>query len=91
MSIKVNINRQFLQSRTTDWTTVEVSGNTVGECLHHLVKQLPAIKKKIFNKDDKLLDWICIFVNWKDTFPEPLAKPVKDGDEIHIMPLILGG
>ncbi|MBI2979332.1 MAG: MoaD/ThiS family protein [Chloroflexi bacterium] len=32
-----------------------------------------------------------IYVNEESAFPEELARPVKDGDELHIVTMIAGG
>lgn len=86
MSIKISI----LYS-TNKVDGAEVDGSTVGQCLNQLVEQFPAIKEEIFDKHGKLLDHLCIFVNGKTTIPEGLTTPVKDGDELHIVPIIGGG
>ena len=89
MSIKINI-PSYMQSFTNNMEVVEVSGNTVGECLSHLAKQFPGIKKQLFSKHGELFEYIIISVNGESTYPEQLAKPVKDGDELNIV-LIIGG
>lgn len=70
---------------------VEVSGTTVGECLGDLVKQFPRIKEALFMADEKLNEYLDIYVNQESTYPEVLAKPVRDGDELYIVPIISGG
>lgn len=89
VSIKINLHR--LQNHTNYRNIVEVSGNTVGQCLDHLIKQFPAIKEEILDEDGEVLASIHIFVNNEGTFPKELAKPVEDGDVIDIIPLIAGG
>ena len=79
-----------MQSFTNNMEVVEVNGSTVGGCLNHLVKQFPGIKKRLFSKKGNLFENIIISVNGESAYPEQLAKPVKDGDEIKIM-LIIGG
>jgi molybdopterin converting factor small subunit len=32
-----------------------------------------------------------IYVNMESSYPEELAKPVKDGDELYIVIIISGG
>lgn len=89
MSIKINIHWHVWQELTNGQATIEVSGDTLGQCLRHLVKQFPGIEKEIFDKDGRLSDYPCIFVNGK--FTEELAEPVKDGDEIDMIAPIGGG
>jgi sulfur carrier protein ThiS len=55
-----------------------------------LVKQFPGIKGQLFSKRGNLFENIAISVNGESAYPEQLAKPVKDGDELNIL-LIIGG
>jgi molybdopterin converting factor small subunit len=90
MSVRVNIH-QNLQDFTNGQVTAEVTGNTVGECLYDLVQQFPGIEARLFDKKGKLLNYVDIYVNLESSFPKELAMPVKDGDELSITLLIVGG
>ncbi len=90
MSIRVNIH-QNLRHLTNDLSPVEVSGRTVGECLNDLVKQFPVLRRYIFDKNNRLLNYVDIYVNLESSFPEELAKPVNDGDELDLTLIIAGG
>ncbi|MFH0769674.1 MAG: MoaD/ThiS family protein [Chloroflexota bacterium] len=90
MGVKVNISSILAQS-TGNQTVVTVEGSTVAECLDDLIKQFPDLRKSLFDKDGKLHSFLDIYVNKQSAYPETLAKPVKEGDEIHIMFLIGGG
>jgi len=90
MGVKIYIHPNW-QHLTNGMEVVEVKGSTVGQCLDHLVKQFPVIKEWLFGKDGKLLNYIDIYVNLESAFPEELAKPVKDGDELYIIFLFGGG
>jgi molybdopterin converting factor small subunit len=90
MSAKVYVHtthRQF----TNGLEVVAVEGKTVGECLNHLIKQFPGMEKALFAKKDKLLNNIEIYVNHASAYPNELIKPVKDGDEIHLVTMLAGG
>ena len=90
MPVNVHIHathRQF----TNGLEVVSVDGKTVGECLSHLAKQFPGMKKALFAKNDKLLNVIEIFVNQTSAYPNELARPVKDGDNIHVVVMLAGG
>jgi molybdopterin converting factor small subunit len=90
MAVKVHIHtthRQF----TNGLELVPVEGNTVGECLNQLIKQFPAMEKALFAKKDKLLNMVEVYVNHASAYPNELAKPVKDGDEIHLLIMLAGG
>jgi len=77
MSVRVNIH-QTLRHLTNGQGKAEVNGNTVGEC-------------RLFDKKGKLLSYVDIYVNLESSYPEELAKPVKDGDELSITLMIAGG
>ncbi|GAH87683.1 unnamed protein product [marine sediment metagenome] len=90
MSIKISI-PSYMQSYTNNTEVVEVNGSTVGECLNHLIKQFPGMKKQLFSKNGNLFGDIIISINGKSAYPEQLAKPVTDGDELDIVFIIGGG
>ncbi len=45
----------------------------------------------LFEKSGKLRNHIEVFLNLKTTYPQELAMPVKDGDEMHITVMLAGG
>jgi len=90
MSVKIKI-PSYMKSFTNDKEVVELAGSTVGECLNHLIEQLPDMKKQLFSKDDNLFENIIISVNGESAYPEQLDRPVKDGDELDIIFIIGGG
>ena len=90
MSVKLNIHPDLLPDKRDGWATVEVKGNTVGQCLDDLVRQLPYLDKVIFDKG-KLRHSLFIFANGRDTLPDQLARPVKDGDKLDLVPLVMIG
>lgn len=90
MSIRINLH-PTLYSFANNQAIVDVNGRTVGECLSELVKQFPQIKPMIFDNKGKLLNHVKIYVNQESSYPEELAKPVRDGDELHITLIIAGG
>ena len=87
MSIKLNL-PPVLSYYTNNQQLPEVNGNTVGECLDHLTKQYPDIKRVMYTEDGKVASFFDVYVNGKDAYPDGLSRPVKDGDELSI---ILGG
>ena len=90
MSVKVHIH-PFLSQHTNNQDVFEVNGSTVGQCLEQLVARFPELKPWLFEKDGKLNRLVEIYVNMESSYPEELAKPVKDGDELHIVIIIAGG
>lgn len=90
MSVSINI-PQFLQHFTSDVKVVDVNGRTVGDCLNDLVRQFPQLKVRLLRKNGKLLKNLDVYINGESAYPEELAKPVNDGDELHIINAIVGG
>jgi len=90
MSVKVRF-PLHLQKLTGGQEWVETTGHTVGECLDNLEIQFPGIKQRIYDEQGQLLSFYDIYVNSDSSYPEELAKPVKDEDELTIVPLIGGG
>ena len=90
MSVKINIH-PFLSQHTDGQDVVEVNGSTVGQCLEQLVGRFPELRQWLFEKNGKLNRLVEIYVNTESSYPEELAKPVKDGDELHIVIIISGG
>ena len=90
MSIEVNI-PPTLARYTNNQQVARVNGSTVGECLDHLVEQFPDLKQALFDKGGRVHRYIDVYVNGESAYPEELAKPVKDGDELHIVMLVHGG
>ena len=81
----------FRSQFTNGQEVVTVEGNTVGECLSHLIKQFPAMEKALFAKKDKLRNIVEVFVNHATAYPNELLKPVKDGDDINLLVMLAGG
>jgi len=90
LGVKVHIHKTHRQY-TNGMEAVEVEGSTVGECLKHLVGRFPDMKKELFGKKGDLRNLIEIYINLESAYPDELAKPVKDGDEIHITFMLAGG
>ena len=90
MAVKIHVHathRQF----TDGLEVVDVKGNTVGECLNQLVREFPEVEKALFAKKDKLHNIVEVYLNHTSAYPDELAKPVKDGDEIHLVVMLAGG
>ena len=90
MSVEINI-PQFLQHLADDGKVAEVKGGTVGDCLNDLVERLPRLKARLFTRNGKLRKHLDVYINGESAYPEELAKPVNDGDKLHIVNAIVGG
>lgn len=69
-----------------------MEGSNVAEILQALTDEYPETKKAVFDEDGKLRSFVNVFVG--DTNIKNLQgyeTPVKDGDEIMLIPAIAGG
>jgi len=90
MSVRIKIPHDW-HHLTNNQAIVEVHSDTVGQCLDDLVRQFPKIRPGLFDKNGKLQNYVNLYVNGESSHPEEMAKPVKDGDEIALIPMIGGG
>jgi molybdopterin synthase sulfur carrier subunit len=90
MSVKINI-LPYLQYLTGGKTVVEVAGSTVAQCLEDLTRQFPGVRTVLFDENGALLTYVDIYVNGESSYYDGLTKPVRGGDELHIILLIDGG
>ena len=81
-----------LQKLTQDKPEVAAKGATVRELLEDLERQFPGFKSRMCDGEGKLRRFVNIYVNEEDIrFLKQEATPVKDGDEVSIIPAIAGG
>lgn len=91
MSIKIRIPTP-LQKLTKDKTEVLGEGSDVNALIENLEKNYPGIKERLCDESGKLRRFINIYVNEEDIRFLQLDKtPLKDGDEVSIIPAIAGG
>jgi MoaD family protein len=91
MSIKVRIPTP-LRKLTGDKSIVEAEGKNIGELVDSLEKNFKGIKQRLCEEDGNLRRFINIYLNEEDIrFIKGKETPVKDGDEVSIIPAIAGG
>lgn len=90
MSVKLHIHTSQ-QELTNGQEAVETRGRTVGECVRQLVEQFPRMEKALFAKKDKLHPFVEVYINNESAFPNELARPVKDGDDVYLTVMLAGG
>jgi molybdopterin synthase sulfur carrier subunit len=91
MAVKVRIPSP-LRNYTNGADTVQAQGATVTEVLNNLKEQAAGIETRLFKTPGQLNRFVNIYLNDEDIrFLKNLDTPVKDGDEISIVPAIAGG
>ncbi len=90
MSVKVHIPTP-LRPHTEAKPVVEAKGATVKAVLDDLGAQYPALTPKLFT-EGKIKQFVNLYLNDEDVrYLDNLATPVKDGDELAIIPAVAGG
>ena len=81
-----------LRKLTNDLEEVSAAGATIGEVIDNLETAFPGLKDRVCDEAGKVRRFVNIYVNGEDIrFLEENATPVKDTDEISIVPAIAGG
>lgn len=91
MAIKVRIPTP-LRKITQDKDEVEASGTNIKEIIEDLETNYTGLKERICEENGELRKFVNFYLNDEDIrFMENLETPVKDGDELSIIPAIAGG
>ncbi len=91
MAIKIRIPTPMRQL-TGGVDMAEVQGATVAALLGQLCDKFSGMDKRLFKQPGELNRFINIYVNDEDIrFLSNLETPVKDGDDVSIVPAIAGG
>ena len=81
-----------LRKFTKGADTVAAEGATVGALVDDLDRQHPGIKERICDEEGRVRRFVNIYVNGDDIrFLDNLESPVKNNDEVSIVPAIAGG
>lgn len=91
MSIQVRIPTP-LRKLTDEKEVVTAEGATIGAILTSLDQAHPGLIERICDEQGAVRRFVNIFLNDEDIrFLQEKETPVKDGDEISIVPAIAGG
>ncbi|MEO7434214.1 MAG: ubiquitin-like small modifier protein 1, partial [Candidatus Binatia bacterium] len=72
--------------------SVTATGATVAALVEDVESRHPGLKERICDDAGKVRRFVNVYVNGEDIrFLGSLDTPVKDGDEISIVPAIAGG
>ena len=91
MSVTVYIPTPF-RRLAGNQTHVQVDGDTVGEVLDGLGAKYPGLRNMVYNEADEIPGHVNIYVNNTEVHTlQGKATPVKNGDEMAVIPAIAGG
>jgi molybdopterin synthase sulfur carrier subunit len=72
--------------------SVTANGATIAAIVQDLESRHPGLKERLCDDSGKVRRFVNLYVNGDDIrFMNSLDTPVKDGDEISIVPAIAGG
>jgi molybdopterin synthase sulfur carrier subunit len=81
-----------LKKLTGEQDIIKAKGRTVGEVIQWLTETYPGLKERLRDEQGEVRRFINIYVNNEDIrFIQNLETPLKDGDQLSIIPAIAGG
>ena len=81
-----------LQKLVGNQAEVQAEGGTLREVIESLASQSADIKTRLLDDSGELRRFVNVYVNEEDVrFLQKLDTPLKDGDEVSIVPAIAGG
>ena len=81
-----------LRKLTNNEELVEVHAVTIGEAITELQTRYPGIAERLVDEKGEVRRFVNVYVNEEDIrFLKNQATPLKDGDEVSIIPAIAGG
>ncbi len=91
MPIRVRI-PTALRAKTGGQTRVEVQGGDVGEALQALEAAYPALQPVLRDEEGALRPRVSVYVNDRHIrFLQGLETLLRDGDEVYVVPVVMGG
>jgi molybdopterin synthase sulfur carrier subunit len=81
-----------LQKFTNNEASVQLSASSVADLIQVLEDNYPGIRARICDENGKLRRFLNFYVNSEDIrFLQLERTPLKDGDEVSIVPAVAGG
>jgi sulfur-carrier protein len=81
-----------LRKLTNNEELVEVNANTIGAAITELQSRYPGIKERLVDETGAIRRFVNVYVNEEDIrFLQNQETPLKNADEVSIIPAIAGG
>ena len=81
-----------LRKLTNNEELVEINAATIGDAINELQSRYPGIAERLVDDKGEVRRFVNVYVNEEDIrFLNNRETPLKDGDEISIIPAIAGG
>ena len=81
-----------LRKLSNELDVVEVAAGTIASAIIELQAKFPGIKDRLIDETGQVRRFVNVYVNEEDIrFLKNQDTPLKDGDEVSIIPAIAGG
>jgi molybdopterin synthase sulfur carrier subunit len=81
-----------LRRLTNNQEKVEGEGGSLAECITSLDGSYPGLRERLCDEQGELRRFVNVYINGEDVrFLSGLQTPLKQGDEISIVPAVAGG
>jgi molybdopterin synthase sulfur carrier subunit len=81
-----------LRKLTNNEELIEVNAATIGDAITELQTRYPGIKERLIDDNGEVRRFVNVYVNEEDIrFLQNQQTPLKEGDEVSIIPAIAGG
>jgi molybdopterin synthase sulfur carrier subunit len=91
MSVTVRIPTP-LRKLTNEQELISVASGTIGSAIAELQAKFPGIRERLVDESGQVRRFVNVYVNEEDIrFLQQSETPLKDGDEVSIIPAIAGG
>jgi len=81
-----------LRSYTNGQSEIRLQGGTVGEAMHDLTLQFPALRPHLYSDDGMLRAFVNLYLNDEDIRQlQGTGTLLQDGDRLLLIPSIAGG
>ena len=91
MSVTVRL-PTIMRTHAGGQSEVSAQGSTIGEVIDNLVTQFPGTATHLRAPDGGVHKFVNVYLNDEDVrYLGKLDTPVKDGDQVSILPAVAGG
>jgi hypothetical protein len=90
MSVTIELS-SILSQYAENQSSFTVEGKTIGDCMHTALKKYPELGNVMLDQNGEIFPTYEIFLNGANSYPDTMSRPVKSGDKINIVLILLGG